>query len=163
MRQLEKHLVGEMLGKQDGSFATAGRAKVEALAGEGPEVVMSALRIPTADTGHTLQIVSADTKPVPDLLDTLKAVLAVGGGVLLIVVLTEVGEVAFEDGVEVVVAARNVSFLRGRLCNSWCAHIKTYGENRLPASQRVWIYRLQHNIAHPPDAFSELSLLRGRR
>ena len=59
------------------------------------------------------------------MLDTLKAEHAVGGDVLLIALLAEVGEVAFEDGVEVVVAARNVPFLRNRLCNSWCAHIKT--------------------------------------
>ena len=45
--ELPKDIVDQtrQLGEQDGSFATAGRTKVEARAGEGPGVVMSALTI----------------------------------------------------------------------------------------------------------------------
>ena len=37
MGQLEKDLVGEMLGKEDGPFATAGWAEIKPVAGELPE------------------------------------------------------------------------------------------------------------------------------
>jgi hypothetical protein len=117
---------------------------------------MTTFGIRTANPRDALEIIATGRKPLADLLDTLEAVPAVGGGVLLIVLLAEIVEVAFEDCVEVVVPARNVPFFRNRLCNSWRAHIKTYGQNRLPASQGVWIYRSQHNMAHAPDAFSSL-------
>jgi hypothetical protein len=122
----------------------------------------TAFGIRTANPRDALKIIATGRKPLADLLDTLEAVHAVGGGVLLIVLHAEVGEVAFDYSIEFVATTGNLPSGRNRLCNSWCAHIKAYGQNRLPTSQRVWIYRLQHNIAHPPAAFSELSLLRGR-
>jgi hypothetical protein len=46
------------------------------------------------------------------MLDALKAVPAVGGGVLLIVLPAEVGEMPFEDGMQIVPAAGYVPFGR---------------------------------------------------
>ena len=152
-----------MLGKEDYPFATAGRTEIEPLARERPKVIMAAFGIRTANPRNAVEIIATGRKPLADLLNTLEAVPAVRGRIFLFILLAEVGEVAFEDGMEVVVPARNVRFFRNRLCNSWRAHIKTYGQNRLSASQGVWIYRSQHNISHPPDAVSSLSLLRGRR
>jgi hypothetical protein len=73
-----------MLGKEDRPFATTGWAEVETLARERPEVVMAAFGVGTADGSHALKVVATGVKPLPDLLDTLKAIPAVGGGVLLI-------------------------------------------------------------------------------
>jgi len=54
------------------------------------------------------QIVTTGTESLPELLDTLQAVHAVGHGVLLIVVLAEVLEVAFEYSMELATATGNV-------------------------------------------------------
>jgi hypothetical protein len=66
---------------------------------------MTTFGIRTANPRDALEIIAAHRKALAQLLDALKAVLAVGRGVLLIVLLAEVVEVAFEDGVEVVVVA----------------------------------------------------------
>ena len=108
MRQLEKDLVGEMLSKEDGPFATAGRTKIKPLAGERPEVVVTAFGIGAAYPRDALEIVAARRKPFPDLLNSLKAIPAVGGGVLLLVVLAEVCEVPLEYGMEFVTATGNI-------------------------------------------------------
>ena len=91
--QLEKYLIGRMLREQNGSLATAGGTQVEALAGKRPEALMATVRVGTADPRHTLQIVAARREPVTELLDALKAEHAVGGGVFLVILLAEVGEV----------------------------------------------------------------------
>lgn len=133
MWQLEKDLVRQMFGEKDSSFAATGRTKVEPLTRKRAEVVMSTLGVGTADPGHALEIVAAGTKPLADLLDTLKAVHAVGGDVLLIILLAEIVEVPFEDGMELVATTRNVPVLcRGR--DGGCrAHINLYEQNALPA------------------------------
>jgi hypothetical protein len=136
MRQLEKDLVGEMLGKEDGPFATAGRTKIEPLAGERSEVIVSAFGIGAAYPRDALEIVATGAKPLPDLLDALKAITAVSGGVLLIVLGADVAEVPLEYSMELVAAARNVPIPcrgRDRDCR---AHINTYGQNGLAASDR---------------------------
>ena len=142
--------MGEILGEEDRPLPAAGWAEIEALARERPEVVVTrmhgragaegtdqpALRIRAADTSHTVWIVPAGAKPLPDLLDTFKAITAVGGGVLVIVLGTEVAEMPLEYGVELVAATRNVPILcrgRDRDCR---AHINIYGRNELPASDR---------------------------
>ena len=115
---------------------------------------MTAFRVGTADPGYALEIAAAGTKPLADLLNTLKAVHAVGGGVLLIILLAEVVEVTFEDGMELVATTRNVPILcRGRDGGNR-AHISLYEQNALPASHREHIHRAPHNMAHSPDAFS---------
>ena len=90
--QLEKDLVCQMLGKEDRALSTVGWIQVEALAGERAKVIMAAFGVGAANPCDTLEIVATGTKPLPDLLDTLKAVHAVGSGVLLIVVLAEIDE-----------------------------------------------------------------------
>jgi hypothetical protein len=45
-----------------------------------------------------LKIVATGAKPLADLLDTLKAVPAVGGGVLPVVTVAEISEMPFKDG-----------------------------------------------------------------
>jgi hypothetical protein len=47
-----------------------------------------------------LEIVAAGAKPLPDLLDALKAIPAVGSGVLLIVLGAKDAEVPLEYGME---------------------------------------------------------------
>ena len=61
---------------------------------------MSALGVGTAYPRDALEIVAAGRKALAQLLDTLKAVPAVGGGVLLIVLLAEVVEVPLEYRME---------------------------------------------------------------
>jgi hypothetical protein len=70
--------------------------------------LLTAVGIRTADPRQTLQIVAAAAKPLADLPDTLKAIPAVGGGVPPIVTVAEVGEMAIEDGVELIATTRNV-------------------------------------------------------
>jgi len=152
-----------MFGEQDGPFATAGRAQVESLAREWPEVVMPAFGVRAADTRDALEIVAARRKALAQLLGTLKAIPAVGGGVLLIVLCAEVIEVPFEYGVELVATAGNVPVRRHFRDRDRRAHINVYGRNQLLASDGGLGHRSPHNMTHSPDAFSSLSLLRGRR
>ncbi len=152
-----------MLGEADGPFATAGRTQLESLAGEKAKVNMPAVRIRTADTRDALEIVATRRESLTELLDTLKAIPAVGGGVLLIVVLAEVGEVPLEDDVELIANTRNVLVPRrgrDRVCR---AYTIVYKRNQPRASDRGAVHRSPHHMAHSPDAFSELSLRRGRR
>jgi hypothetical protein len=51
------------------------------------------LAVRATDTHDALEMVAARSKALAQLLDTLKAIPAVGGGVLLIVLLAEVGKV----------------------------------------------------------------------
>jgi hypothetical protein len=44
VRQLEKDLVCQMLGKKDGSFSTTGWTQIETIAGEGPECSLQKAR-----------------------------------------------------------------------------------------------------------------------
>ena len=78
---------------------------------------MTAFGVGTADPRDIPEIVAARRKPLSDLLDTLQAVPAVGGGVLLIILLAEVGEVAVEDGMELIVATGSVPFRRNHFAS----------------------------------------------
>ena len=163
MRQAEEDLVGEMLGKEDRPLPAAGRTKIEPLAGKRPKVVVTAFGIGAAYPRDALEIVAARREALAKLLNALKAVSTVGGGVLLIVLDTEVAEVPLEDGMQVVPTAGNVPIPRRGRDRDCRAHINIYGRNELPASRGRRIHGTPHNIAHAPDAFSELALLRGRR
>jgi hypothetical protein len=124
-------------------------------------VETAAVRIGTAYPRDALEIVATGAKPLPDLLDALKAITAVGGGVLLIVLGAEVAEVPLEYTMEFVTATGNVPIPR-RGSNRDCrAHINKYGRNELPASDRGRGHRAPHNIAHSPDAFSSLRSCEG--
>jgi hypothetical protein len=92
--------------------------------------------------------------PQPQLLDALKAIPAVGCGVLLIVVLAEVGEVSLEYGMELAAATGNVLIPRRGRKRDGRAHIIVYGRNQLFASDRELVHRSPHNVSHSPDAFS---------
>ncbi len=112
MGKFEEDIVHQMLGEEDCPFATAGRAEIEPLARERTKVIMSTLGVGTAYPRDPLEIVAALRKVLAQLLDTLKAVPAVGGGVLLIVVLGEVREVPLEYRMEFVTATGNVPVCR---------------------------------------------------
>jgi hypothetical protein len=143
-----------MLGKEDCPFATTGWTQVETLAGKRPKVIMTAFGVRATDTRDALEIVAARRKPLAQLLDALKAIPAVGCGVLLIVVLAEVGEVSLEYGMELAAATGNVLIPRRGRKRDGRAHIIVYGRNQLFASDRELVHRSPHNVSHSPDAFS---------
>jgi len=150
-----------MLGKEDCPFATAGRTEIEPLARERPKVVVTAFGIGAAYPRDALEIVAAHIEALAQLLDTLTAVPAVGGGVLLVVLLAEVGEVAFKYSMELVAATGNVLIPRRGRDRDCRAHINIYESNELPASRGGRIHGTPHNIAHSPDAFSSLRSCEG--
>ena len=69
----------------------------------------------------------------------------------------------FEDGAELIATTPNVLVPRRGRDRDCRAHTNVYGRNQLPASDRGRGHRAPHNMAHSPDTFSELSLLRRRR
>jgi hypothetical protein len=150
-----------MLGKEDCPFATTGWTQVEALAGKRPKVIMTAFGVGTANTRDALEIVAARRESLAQLLDALKAIPAVGCGVLLIVVLAEVGEVSLEYGMELAAATGNVLIPRRGRKRDGRAHIIVYGRNQLFASDRELVHRSPHNVSHSPDAFSSLRSCEG--
>ena len=125
-----------MLGKEDCPFATAGRTEIEPLARERPKVVVTAFKIGTMDTRDALEIVAARREAFAQLLDTFKAVPAVGGGVLLVVLFAEVGEVAFNYSMELVAATRNIPVCHRARNGDRRAHIIVYLRSALLASDR---------------------------
>jgi putative addiction module component (TIGR02574 family) len=121
----------------------------------------AAFGVGTANTRDALEIVAARRKPLAQLLDALKAIPAVGCGVLLFVVLAEVGEVSLEYGMELVAPTGNVLIpIRGRKRDGR-AHIIVYERNQLFASDRELVHRSPHNVSHSPDAFSSLRSCEG--
>ena len=136
-----------MLGGEDCPFATARWTQVEALTREGPNTVVPAFGVGTADARDAPEIVATRRKALPDLLDQLKAVPAAGGGVLLIVLCAEVIEVPFEYGMELVAAAGNVPIPRRGRDRDCRAHIIIYGSNELPASRGSRIHGTPHNTS----------------
>lgn len=60
--------------------------------GERPKVVINTFGTRTANPRDALEIIATGRKPLADLLDTLEAVPAVGGGALLIVLFAEIVE-----------------------------------------------------------------------
>ena len=99
------------------------------MAKERPEVVMSALEVGTADASDALEIVTTGAKPLAELLDTLQAVSTVGGRVLLLVVLTEVGEMVFKHGMKFVAITGIVPVRRHGRDRDCRAHIDIYWES----------------------------------
>jgi len=62
MRKTGEDLLTQMLGEEESPFLTAGGTQIKPLAGEGAEIVVTAVRIATADTGYTLPVVTAGEK-----------------------------------------------------------------------------------------------------
>ena len=122
---------------------------------------MTAFGIGAAYPRDALEIVAARREALAQLLDTFKAVPAVGSRVLLIVLGAELAEVPLEYSMELVAAAGNVLIPyrgRDRDCR---AHIIVYERNTLFASDREFVHRSPHNVSHSPDAFSSLRSCEG--
>ena len=140
-----------MLGEKDGSFSTTGWTQIETLAGEGPEVVMPAFGVGTADARDALEIVAARRKAPANFLDMLNAVSSVGGGVLLIVLLAEVSEMPLEYCMELVPPTGNVPVRRHARDRDCRAHMNVYGRKWLCASDsETDIERHITHIRAPP-------------
>jgi len=115
----------------------------------------------TAGTRHPLEIVAVRRKALTLLLNTLKVIPTVGGGVLLIVALAEVEKVVFEDGMEFVTATGNVVIPRHGREKDCRAHIIVYLRSALLASDRELVHRSPQSVSHSPDAFSSLRACEG--
>ena len=128
------------------------------MAEERSEIVMPAFGVGTADASGTLEIVTACCKSLANVLYPSEAIQAVGGRVLLGVLVAEVGKVAVEDGMQLVAvsAARHIPCPRSRRYGNRGAHIHWYGTDCLVASRGRRIHESPHNMAHSPDAFSLL-------
>ena len=111
------------------------------------------LEVRATDTRDALEVVAARRESFPDLLNTLKAIPAVGGGVLLIVLGAGVAEVPLKNGMELVPTARHVLIPRRRRDTDCRTHIIVYERNKLFASDRELVHRSPHNVSHSPDAF----------
>ena len=80
--------------------------------------------------------VTARRESVAELPDTLKTVPAVGGGILLIVVLAEVGEEPLEYSMEFITATGNIPVRRRGRGGDCRTHIIVYLRSALLASDR---------------------------
>ncbi len=69
---------------------------------------MATLGVGAADPRNALETGAAGIESLTDLLDTLKAVHAIGGRALRFVLLAEFGEVAFGYGMELAATTGNV-------------------------------------------------------
>jgi hypothetical protein len=72
------------------------------------------------------EIIATVTKPLAELLDALKAVPTVGGSVLLIVTVAEIGEMPLEDSVELIATTGNVPARRHRRNGARRTHMNVY-------------------------------------
>ena len=104
----EEDLLTQMLGEDERPFLTAGGTQIKPFAGEGAEIVVTAVRITTADAGHTLPVVTAGEKVLSNSLDPFEAKLPEGIGILLIIPAAEIGEMTLEDLMECVSSPRKV-------------------------------------------------------
>ena len=81
-----------MFGKEELSFLAAGGTQIKPLAGERAEVVVTAVRIATADAGYTLPVVTAGEKVLSNSLDPFETKLPECIGIVLIIPAAEIGE-----------------------------------------------------------------------
>ena len=108
---------------------------------------MTASRIGATDASRPESAVSAGDEALVDLADALQAEHAAGGCVpLLIVLLAEVVEVALEDRMELIAAARDIVLRRGRGRGNGGAHTDKYGPDGPVASGRWRNQRSPHNL-----------------
>ncbi len=111
---------------RSGLPAAAGRAQIEPLAGKRPEVVVPAIRVRAANAYYALAIVAIRREPFAYLLDAFETVDAVGRCILRLVVVAEVGDVAFENGMKLVAVLRKIPRCRSRRVVNCGAHIHNY-------------------------------------
>lgn len=69
MRKTEEDLLTQMLGEEERPLLTAGGTQIKPFAGEGAEIVVTAVRITAADAGYTLPVVAAGEKLLSNCLD----------------------------------------------------------------------------------------------
>jgi hypothetical protein len=84
MRQFEKDVIGQVFCEEQGASSAAGWTEVEALTRERPKVIMTTFGIRTANPCNALEVIATGRRSLADLLDTLTAVHAVGGGAFLV-------------------------------------------------------------------------------
>jgi hypothetical protein len=95
----------------------------------------AAFGVRAANTRDAFEIVATGAKSLAELLDALQAVPTIGGGVLLIVEIAEIGEVSGEYGMEFVAAMGNIPVCRPGRNGDRRAHMNVYGGNRLLAAR----------------------------
>lgn len=108
MRKTEEDLLTQMLGKEESPLLAAGGTQIKPLIGEGAEIVVTAVRITTADAGYTLPVVTAGEKVLSNRLDPFETKLPECIGILLIIPAAEIGEMTLEDLMEGVSSPRKV-------------------------------------------------------
>ena len=108
VRKAQQKIILRVLGEEQGSFLTAGRAEMKAFAAEGTEQLLSAFSIGALYAGDALCMVAAGDKVLSHLCDPLQAEPPVCGGVLLLIAGGKVLEVLFEDGLKDVRSALSI-------------------------------------------------------
>ncbi len=122
--------------KQQCALLAARGAQAESLAGEGPEEIVSALRIHPPDSGNALGVVAASEELLAYRADVPKTKAPLTGGVAFVVLLTERFEVLLKDLLQRVASPWSVSArgLRWRRCGRRGSRILQYGSRCRPAS-----------------------------
>jgi hypothetical protein len=82
--------------------------QIKPLAGEGAEIVVTAVRIAAADAGYPLPVIAAGEKMFADRPYPFEAELPVCVGILLIISTEEIGKMPLEDSVKGVSSPRKV-------------------------------------------------------
>lgn len=82
------------------SFLTARWTQIKSLAAEWPEIIMSAARIRTADSGHAIQVIAAGKKMFINIHYTVKMEPFVFVSVLFFVDIAEISKMLLEYGMQ---------------------------------------------------------------
>jgi hypothetical protein len=125
VRQGQQEPVLHVLREQEGSFLGAGRAEIEPLTGEWPEVFELAVGIGALDTGDTLGIVAAEDELFYYFRDSLDAEAAVDAGKLRFILASEALKMFLEQKLDGVDPSRLIDYLpdRGKLKGELSFHI----------------------------------------
>ena len=92
MRKTQQYFLIQVFGKEESSLLAAGGTQVKPLAGEGAEIVVTAVRISAADTGYPLPVIAAGEKVLSNRLDPFETKLPECIGIFLIITAAEIGE-----------------------------------------------------------------------
>jgi hypothetical protein len=85
MGKTEEYFLIHVFGKEERSLLAAGGTQIKPLAGEGAEIVVTAVRIAAADTGYPLPVITAGEKVLSNCLDPFEAKLPECIGIFLII------------------------------------------------------------------------------
>ncbi len=91
------------------SFLTAGWTQVKTFAAERPEVIIPAVRIRTADSCYTIQIITTGSELFADFLDAFKIEFTVFVSILFLINIAEIAEMFLENGVQDISAAGKIA------------------------------------------------------